>query len=70
MIDDINKIQNKGTSMQETILALLLTFTPADEAAKNEPGAKPMHGGGIIITKNKDAQPMHGGGIIITNKDK
>ena len=56
--------------MQETILALLLTFTPADEAAKNEPGAKPMHGGGIIITKNKDAQPMHGGGIIITNKDK
>lgn len=52
--------------MQETILALLLTFSPADEAAKTERGAKPMHGGGIIINKPK---PMHGGGIIINKKD-
>jgi len=55
--------------MQETILALLLAFTPADDAAKNEPVAQPMHGGGIIITKIEEVQPRHGGGIIITKKD-
>jgi len=65
--------------MQETILALLLTFSPANEAAKNEPGAKPMHGGGIIINEPKpmhgggiiinEPKPLHGGGIIINKKD-
>lgn len=60
--------------MQETILALLLTFSPTDQAVKAERGAKPMNGGGTIIIggkgKESNIQPMNGGGTIIIGGKK